>query len=189
MSRHWRTAGHRRSWPSPGVRLIDEDGRQVGAHGDADLDLSSGLPHDRLRVLLGRVVGQVQFGLMRTDVARDAGGVAVSVSGEMVLPAAMALRGRLELVPEQLLSLRVHEDRHGGSRQGEATWVDPDRPHLAFPYSRTTPLLLREVLRAPLERPERARCVSTVLWHWTRPGWKTVAGDAVRLPRDMGWVS
>ncbi|MGH1561905.1 glycosyltransferase family 2 protein [Mumia sp. DW29H23] len=170
----------------PRVVLIDEGGERVGEHDDADLDIATGEAHDRVAALLSRVVGQVQFGLMRTDVAREAGGVVVSPAGEMLLPLALALRGRAILVPEQLLAIRVHEDRAGGKRESEIAWVDPSRPRMAFPYSRSTPLMCGAVLRAPIGVRDKARCIAAVLWHWTRPGWRTFAGDVVRLPQDLG---
>src|SRR3954454_19725766 len=95
----------------PRVQLIDESGAVVGRHGDADLDVTSPLPHERLRVVLSRMIGQIQFGLIRTQAIRSAGGVSVSTAGELILPAALALRGPLLLVPDDgLLSIRQHED-------------------------------------------------------------------------------
>lgn len=177
----------------PRVVLVDADGREVGEHGDGDPDLASGLtsgaPHRRLGAVLRRMVGQVQFGVVRTAVLRAVGGVTVSTAGEMVLPAALALRGRLPVVPERgLLGIRQHPERHGGDRASEAAWVDPDRPRTLFPYSRSTALLLRAVAAAPLDPAERARCTATVLGRWTVPGWRTIAGDVVRLPWDAGLV-
>src|SRR5690606_25130910 len=104
----------------PRVRLVDGAGAVVGEHADADLRLDGPAPDERLRVLRARVVTQTQFGIMDTAVARAAGGVVVSPAGEMLFPAALALRGRLALVPgEPLLSIRAHEGRHGGSRESE----------------------------------------------------------------------
>ena len=177
----------------PRVVLVDTEGREVGEHQDGDADLAGGLaasaPHRRLGTVLRRMVGQVGFGLMRTAAARAAGGVRVSTAGEMVLPAALALAGRLEVVPERgLLHIRAHDQRHGGDRASEAAWVDPSRPRTVFPYSRSTFLLLGAVGAAPLDVVERARCAATVLGRWTVPGWRTVAGDLVRLPQDAGLV-
>jgi hypothetical protein len=169
----------------PRVVLINEDGVQVGEHDDATLDITSGAPHQRLAVLLKRVAGQVQFGLMRTRVARETGGVPISIAGEMVMPAALVLRGKLALLTEPALAIRVHETRHGGDRASEAAWIDPNRPRIAFPYSRSTPLLIRAVLKSPLAASDKRRCIESVLWYWTRPGWKTIAGDVIRLPRDL----
>ncbi|WP_278235251.1 glycosyltransferase family A protein [Isoptericola sp. AK164] len=177
----------------PRVVLVDSQDREVGHHKDGDADLADGMaaaaPHRRLATVLRRMVGQVGFGLMRTAAARGAGGVSVSTAGEMVLPAALSLAGRLEVVPERgLLQIRVHEGRHGGDRASEAAWVDPSRPRTVFPYSRSTALLLQAVASAPLDRAERARCAATVLGRWTVPGWRSVAGDLVRLPWDAGLV-
>jgi hypothetical protein len=169
----------------PRVILIDEKDLKIGEHDDADLSITSGAPHKRLAMILKRVVGQVQFGLMRTAIAKDAGGVPISIAGEMVIPAALALRGKIPLLPEPALAIRVHESRHGGDRASEASWVDPARPRIAFPYSRSTPLLIRTVLRSKLGAADKRRCIQTILWHWTRPGWKTIAGDLVRLPYDL----
>lgn len=173
----------------PRVVLIDALGREVGEHNDSCLDLASGPPHRRLDAVLRDHVEQVHYGLMRTAALRRAGGVAVSTAAEMVLPAALALRGRLEMVPERgLLRIRKHAERHGGDRATEAAWVDPDRPRRVFPYARSTALLLRAVAAAPIDGAERARCLATVLRRWTVPGWRMVAGDVARLPWDAGLV-
>jgi hypothetical protein len=169
----------------PRVALIDSDGRKVGEHNDADLDISDDAPHRRLAVVLKRVVGQVQFGLMRTEILRQSGGAPVDVGAEMVLPAALALRGKIALYPQQSLLIRVHEARHGGSRSREAAWVDPSLPPIAFPYARSTPLLFQAIRRAGLPSAEQRRCMRTVLTTWTRPGWRTLVGDLIRLPRDL----
>ena len=169
----------------PRVVLIDEDGKCVGAHQDADLDMMSPLPSERLKVLLRRVVGQTQFGVMDTRLAQAVGGVSLSPSGEMIFPAALALRGRLALVPDGMLSIRAHKERHGGDRASELRWVNPGGTRVAFPYSRSTPLLLREIAAAPLSRRDRRRCTAVVLWWWTRPGWRHIAGDVARLPYDL----
>jgi hypothetical protein len=172
----------------PRVVLIDSDGRKVGEHDDADLDISDEAPHRRLGVVLRRVVGQVQFGLMRTEILRQTGGAPVDVGAEMVLPAALALRGKIALYPQQSLLIRVHDTRHGGSRSTEAAWVDPSLPPIAFPYARSTPLLFQAIRQAGLPSAERRRCIRTVLAKWTRPGWRTLIGDLIRLPRDLHLV-
>lgn len=173
----------------PRVCLIDEEEVVVGRHDDGDLRLDQPAAHDRLRVLLARVVTQTQFGIMEAEVARAAGGVVVSSAGEMLLPAALAIRGRLALVPgDPIVSIRVHGDRHGGSRESEMAWVDPSRPRTAFPYSRSTPMLLDIVARSPLSLREKSLCAVAVLRWWTVPSARTIAGDIVRLPSDLGLV-
>jgi GT2 family glycosyltransferase len=173
----------------PRVQLIDAAGVVVGRHEDADLDVTSPLPHERLRAVLSRVIAQIQFGLLRTDAVRSAGGVSVSSAGEFILPAGLALRGALPLVPDEaLLSIRQHEDRAGGHRESEIAWADPSRPRVPFPYSRSTPLLLQAVSRAGLPAAERRRCRRTVLRYWTLPGWRSIVGDVARLPWDAGWI-
>lgn len=172
----------------PRVRLINRVGDIVGEHSDADLDIASDDPAERVREILVRFVTQTQFGVMRTAAARAAGGVSVDVAGEIVLPLALALRGKLELVPEQLLLIREHEDRHGGDRASEVAWVDPSRPSVPFPYSRATWLFLKAIAEAPLTAHQRRTCYTTVLRHFTMPTWRTFAGDLVRLPRDLQLV-
>lgn len=173
----------------PRVQLIDAGGTVVGRHEDADLDVVQDTPHERLALVLRRVVAQVQFGLMRTEAVRSAGGFSPEFAGEFVLPAAMALRGKLLLScrDEPRLSIREHGSRHGGNRGSEVAWVNPDRPHVPFPYSRTTPLILRAVAGAALPRNERVRCCQAVLWNWTAPHARSIVGDVVNLPRDLGW--
>jgi Glycosyl transferase family 2 len=170
----------------PRVSLIDDAGDVIGAHGDEDLYLSASEPHRRIDVLLRRVVSQVQFGVMRTELLRASGGAAASIGGEMVMPLAMCLRGTAELVPLQLQLIRAHAERHGGHRAAEASWVDPSRPRTAFPYSRSTTQLLAAIRRSPLSRREKRRCAVVVLRAWTVPGWRTLVGDLLRLPEDLG---
>lgn len=170
----------------PRVTLIDENEQVIGAHSDADLDMTSDDPSARLKVLLTRVVGQTQFGIVDTRVARAAGGMSLSPGGEMVYPTGLALRGKLALVPAGFLSIRVHASRHGGDRSSELSWIDPNRPRVLFPYSRSSWLLLRQVAAAPLSSRDRARCVGAVLRWWTRPGWRTIVGDLIRAPYDLG---
>ncbi len=173
----------------PRVKLIDSEGHVVGEHDDVDLDISSDNPADRVGALLTRFVTQTQFGVMRTVVARRAGGVSVDVAGEIVLPLALALRGKLRLVPEQLMLIRQHEDRHGGDRQSELDWVDPSRPAVPFPYSRATWLFLKAISQAPLTAKQRRDCYATVLRDFTAPTWRTFVGDVVRLPRDLKLIA
>lgn len=174
----------------PRVQLINPEGTVTGRHDDEDLELGEDAPHERLRKVLQRRIAQIQFGMMRTDEVRRAGGVSVSTGGEFILPAAMALRGRclLSSPDEPRLSIRQHDDRSGGDRKSEATWIDPSRPHVPFPYSRSTPLMLRTVATTPLTAEERRRCYATVLRYWTVPDLRAVAGDISHLPWDAGWI-
>lgn len=174
----------------PRVQLIDPSGAVVGRHDDADLELAQDAPHERLAEVLHRRIAQIQFGMMRTDLVRQAGGVSVSTGGEFILPAAMALRGRclLSSPDEPRLSIRQHEDRSGGDRESEAAWIDPTRPHVPFPYSRSTPLMLKTVADAPLTSAERRRCYAAVVRYWAIPDSRSFAGDLMRLPWDAGWI-
>ena len=174
----------------PRVQLIDEAGNVIGRHNDADLDIVADAPHERLKIVLARVVGQIQFGLMRTEAVREVGGISVSTSGEMIMPAALALKGKLVLssAEEPLISIRQHEGRTGGNRTTEAVWIDPGRPYIPFPYSRSNALLFRAISNADLGRAESLRCYRTTLWNWTRPGLRSIGGDLARLPWDAGWV-
>lgn len=170
----------------PRVRLIDADDRVVGAHDDADLDLTSPDPCDRLHVLLTRVAAQVQFGILATRTAQELGGISRQPGGEMVFPTGLVLQGPLELVHDGFVSIRDHAGRHGGRRLSELAWLDPSRRRVAFPYSRSSALLLDTVRSAPLSARDRRRCAATVLRDWTGPGWRTIVGDVLRLPSDLG---
>lgn len=173
----------------PRVQLINSTGEVTGVHDDADLHVDSDVVADRIRTLLIKFVTQTQFGVMRTETAKAAGGTCADVAGEMVLPLALALRGKLALVPERLLSIREHERRHGGDRASEAAWVNPDRPRVVFPYSRATPLFLRTVANAPLTETQRRSCYLVILRHFALPNVKTFIGDLIRLPWDAGWLA
>ncbi|WP_166980312.1 glycosyltransferase family 2 protein [Paramicrobacterium fandaimingii] len=175
----------------PRVNLIDENSNIVGQHEDGDLDLGQSSAHERIRVLFRRKVAQIQFGLMRTNVVREFGGVSVSTGGEFIMPASLALRGRclLSSTDAKRLSIRQHLDRSGGHRNSEAAWVDPSRPNVPFPYSRSITLMLTAVARAPLSMSERRRCFRAVLQNWVAPQLRSVAGDVARLPWDAGWIT
>lgn len=175
----------------PRVNLIDENSNIVGQHEDGDLDLSQPSAHERISVLFRRKVAQIQFGLMRTQVVREFGGVSVSTGGEFIMPASLALRGRclLSSPDAKRLSIRQHVDRSGGHRNSEAAWVDPSRPHVPFPYSRSITLMTKAVARAPLSMSERRRCFRAMLRYWAAPQLRSVVGDVARLPWDAGWVT
>ncbi|MCL2455001.1 MAG: glycosyltransferase family 2 protein [Micrococcales bacterium] len=172
----------------PTVMKIDEDGTDLGRWDERLYVDLVGPAHERLAQVLRHRIWPVQFGMFRTSAVRAAGGVYVSTAGEYVLPAAIAVRGNVRLVPEAVQQIRHHVDRSGGERRSEAVWVDPNRPHVAFPYSRKIPLVRRAVLDAGLDRAERRRCLRVVFRDWTLPGVQTVVGDLIRLPLDLGWV-
>ncbi|PFG30454.1 glycosyltransferase family 2 protein [Paramicrobacterium agarici] len=175
----------------PRVNLIDENSAVVGQHEDGDLDLGQPSAHERIRVLFQRKVAQIQFGLMRTHVVRESGGISVSTGGEFIMPTSMALRGRclLSSPDAKRLSIRQHVDRSGGHRNSEAEWIDPSRPNVPFPYSRSITLMMKAVARAPLSMAERRRCFNAVLRYWAAPQLRSVAGDVARLPWDAGWIT
>ena len=172
----------------PRVALIDAIGDRCGEHDDADLDMASDDLTVRLDVLLRRVVGQVQFGLIRTEHLRSAGGTIATVGGEMIMPLSLCLRGKMILVPEQLLNIRMHAERSGGNRRSEARWVNPNMKAMAFPYSRVSLQMLRAVSRSPLSARDKRRCAEVVLRAWTVPNRRSIVGDFVRLPEDLGVV-
>ncbi|MCL2423269.1 MAG: glycosyltransferase family 2 protein [Micrococcales bacterium] len=176
----------------PWVRRLDEDSVDRGPYEDhlyVDLD---GPAHERVALVLKGMLWPTQFGLFRTEVVRAAGGTCVSTSGEYVLPAALAVRGRLRLVSDAVQHIREHTERAGGERVSEAVWVDPNRPHVVFPYARKIPLVYQAVRdgarEVGLDAAERRACLRAVHRTWTLPGLRAVAGDVVRLPVDLGWV-
>ncbi|MCL2849812.1 MAG: glycosyltransferase family 2 protein [Micrococcales bacterium] len=175
----------------PWVRRLDDEGTDCGPY-DPQLyvDLVGPAP-ERVALVLKHMLWPTQFAMFRTDVVRAAGGTCVSTSGEYVLPAALAVRGRLRLVEPAVQFIREHPERAGGERRSEAVWVDPNRPHVVFPYARKIPLVYQAVRDGArdvqLAGPQRRACLRAVHRTWTLPGLRAVAGDVVRLPVDLGW--
>jgi glycosyltransferase involved in cell wall biosynthesis len=176
----------------PQVLRLDEAGHDQGRYPEHLYVDLAGPPHERVGRLLGGLLWPVQFGLFRTSVVRAVGGIRVSTSGEFVMPTALAVRGRVRLVDEAVQHIREHAGRAGGERRSEAVWVDPNRPHVVFPYARKIPLVYRAVRDgardAGLDQAERRACLRAVNQTWTLPGLRTVVGDVLRLPVDLGWV-
>lgn len=176
----------------PQVLRLDESGTDRGRYPEHLYVDLVGPPHERVGTLLADELWPTQFGMFRTSVVRAVGGIRVSTAGEFVMPAALAVRGRLRLVDDAVQYIREHPSRSGGERRSEAVWVDPNRPHVVFPYARKIPLVYRAVRdsarAAGLDPAERRACLRAVHRHWTLPGLRTVAGDVVRLPGDLGWV-
>lgn len=168
-----------------GVELVAGDGEHIEFWEDDDLGLDTDSASERLSRLLRSNATSVQFGTFRTDVLREAGGVSLSIGGEMVLPTALALRGSLVRAPGSLQAIRHHPGRRGGDRLSEARWVNPDHRRTAFPYSRSTIHLIDAVLRAPLDRREKWKCTQVVLRDWSVPRWRYVMGDLRHLRKDL----
>ena len=82
--------------------------------------------------------------------------------GDGVLLARLALRGRLEEVPEFLFLSRRHAGqsaRMEGDRHSYVVWFDPrNRGKLVFPRWRTFFEYFRSIRRAPLTLTERLKC-------------------------------
>lgn len=117
------------------------------------------------------------FGVLRTDVVRELGGLGAYPSSDRVLVCALALRGRLLEIPAFLLLHREHPHRSvhvHGWREHSLAWWDPARTgRLAFPHWRVLGELVRAVRRAPLSRRQRRRC-DRVLAGW--------------LAEDLNWA-
>lgn len=168
-----------------GVQVIDSSDEYLFAYGDTDLGLDDPRPSVRLSRCLRSDAMAVQFGVHRTLVLRELGGVSVTIGGEMVLPAGLALRGPLVRAPGRSLSVRQHESRYGGRRLSEAMWVNPNHKRSAFPYSRSSIEIARTIRNSPISGAERRRSYAVVLRDWTLPKWRYFAGDVRHLATDL----
>jgi glycosyltransferase involved in cell wall biosynthesis len=171
----------------PQTMIIDDSGNEVDVY-DNRLDMRHEDPADRLRHMIRNVrLANPIFGLMRTDVIKDVGGLPAYNSGDLVMIAGLALRGWFIELPEPLFRRRMHEGMSWKAMktpEGFASWFDPSKRHLVvFPMWRLWRELLAEVFRAPLTRRQRRKAALVVVLEWPRRKWKRLGREIVRVPR------
>ena len=122
------------------AEYIDEHGRQILCKGLLTVDAAMERACDRFEHLI-RLEHNCNaiFGLMRTAVLKQTGLHGAYADSDRVLLAEMGLRGRFHLIPERLLSRRLHAlqvtARYSG-RQERTLAFDPSREQ-AGPSIRT----------------------------------------------------
>lgn len=170
----------------PQTVLIDEDGNEIEVF-DNGLHLPQEDPLLRLRQALRNLrLANVIFGLMRTEVIKQVGGIPTYHSGDMVMIVGMTLRGRFSEIAEPLFMRRVHQGmswRASRSPEGFATWFDPSwKPWVVFPSWRVWRELLSELNRAPLTASQKARGTRIISIEWPRRRRDLLRHEIVRAP-------
>lgn len=124
-----------------GTRLIDEAGDPIGDHRDG-MHLPFPEPWRRMRAFAAhRWLCNPCFGVIRTDVLRDATTlIAPSDSSDVTFLAQVALAGRVHEVPDRLFFRRVTRDSRGLGEQSDGQARSGSaRPRRASPASRRWP--------------------------------------------------
>lgn len=170
----------------PQTVIIDEHGVDQAIF-DNRLDLYHDDPVARLRHLIRNFrLANVIFGLMRTEAIRAVGGIPRYNSGDVVMIAGMALRGRFSEIPEPLFYRRIHggmSRKASKSLEGFATWFDPTRrPLVVFPLWRVWREMFHEIRRSPLEPAEKVRASAVLAYEWPRRHWLRLQHELRRAP-------
>ena len=140
---------------------IDAYVRRIGGH-PYSLDLTSTRPTERFGRLMRFPTGQrVLYGVIRADALRTTGLHAHYHGSDRALLAELTLRGRIREIPEELWSSREHPARSPYVRATSAWQPETRRSFLTHVAILSN--LLHIVLRAPLDRRERVRCLATLV--------------------------
>jgi glycosyltransferase involved in cell wall biosynthesis len=126
------------------------------------------------------------WGLMRTDVARQAGGIGSFIGADEVFVLSMALRGRFLQVPDHLLCVRDHwgayhtyqSKNRGREGAAEAIWLDTAaqaRVHL--PYWGRIRRYVGAVHDVDLDRRTKLRIDRTVVAAVARQRWERLLSE------------
>jgi glycosyltransferase involved in cell wall biosynthesis len=164
------------------VGVVDEDGRRIKQVPEAFEQLDAPHPARRIRDLLLTRHGAFHlWGIMRTDLLRRAGGHGPYPGADRVTLVAMALRGRLHLIPNELFMTRDHRQRSVRqlpSIYRRAMWHDPRHRGRPLPHWKLASGYLGAIRAAPISQRERIVCLAVFLrwltWNWT---WARLAND------------
>ncbi|OLD57057.1 MAG: hypothetical protein AUI54_04160 [Acidobacteria bacterium 13_1_40CM_2_56_5] len=126
----------------PRTVLIDAEGRFLRRYDD-NLDLTMPSAADRFHWVLQNIgLGNVQYGLMRSDVLRHTSLFGNFAASDLVLIAELALYGEFREIPQDLFFRRMHDgagilerksNRRSGSSLLDSALLQP-RIDPAVPY-------------------------------------------------------
>ena len=173
----------------PQTVIIDDEGSAVEVF-DNNLDLRSSDPVHRLRAFIKNyTLSNVLFGLMRTEAIRSTGGIPDYNPGDVVMIAALALRGRFVEIPKPLFMRRVHEEmswKASKTPEGFAQWFNPDRdPLIVFPRWRAWRGMIRVAWSSPLTMGEKVRATAVVLLTWPNRYGSQLFREITRMPKGL----
>lgn len=173
----------------PQTVVIDGEGSAVEVF-DNNLDLGSSDPVDRLRAFIENYTrSNVIFGLMRTEAIKSTGGIPDFNPGDVVMIAALALRGRFVEIPEPLFMRRVHEEmswKASKTPEGFTQWFNPDRdPLIVFPRWRAWRGMIRVAWSSPFTMGEKVRATAVVLLAWPNRYRSQLFREITRMPKVL----
>lgn len=164
------------------VVVIDQDGRFLAERDDADLGLDAPSAAARIGHLLGKLAGQLEFAIHRTDALRRTGVIQPFIGCELAMLTNLLAQGPAIPVPDQLLELRRHPQQYGTDRFSESAWYAHERQRGRYlPFTWLNLELVRAVATTDLSAAGKFDCVGAILRNWTVPRWRTVAGDFLHL--------
>jgi hypothetical protein len=136
----------------------------------------------------GHIVHEI-FGVFRAEALRTSPLIGSYVGSDLVLLAALALRGRFQQIPEILFEHREHKGRSArstGGARGYARWFDPSRSaRFVMPHWRRMLENTSSVVRAPLKLREKAELISDI-GRAARWNGRTLVAEVLQVVRPGG---
>lgn len=173
------------------VQVIDESDEVIEDRDDSGIGADASMPHERLANVYRKLANQLQFGIMRTDSLRRAGGHGSYYAADMTLLTSVLIEGPMVQVEEPLLWLRKHPAQFGNDRFSEMRfYAKPGQSGKYLPWIWLNAQMARTILLSdqPLSLAERGRCLNALLLKWTVKQWRGIAGDFRYLPKTTRTV-
>jgi glycosyltransferase involved in cell wall biosynthesis len=172
-----------------GTQFIDDEGMPIREY-KFPVDVNSATRRELFLLYAGggHIVHEI-FGVIRAEALRTSPLIGGYVGSDLVLLAALALRGRFHQVPEILFEHREHKGRSArstGGARGYARWFDPSKSaRFVMPHWRRMLENTSSVVRAPLQWREKARLI-TDIGRAARWNSRTLVAEILQLVRPGG---
>jgi glycosyltransferase involved in cell wall biosynthesis len=151
----------------PKTILIDAEGNILGGYDD-NLDLRAPGAADRFQWVLQNIgLGNVQYGLIRTNVLRRTSLFGSFPGSDVVLIAELALYGQFCEIPQYLFFRRMHDAAtsslvHKPLETAQTFWNAKASSNVDLHYWTHRYHNLLSILRSPLGTTEKLRCLSVL---------------------------
>jgi glycosyltransferase involved in cell wall biosynthesis len=170
------------------IDVIDEAGLVTGALPPIGRPGTDPNPAVRIRQFLDKEAWDVVYGVVRTKVLRQLGGMPHMVGDDVVLGVDLLLRGPMYYVDEALFQRRRHSgqssEQHDPSA-GALQQAPGSQPWLTMPHWAINAELYRRVVSAPLPRRDRSAAARAVFQGWTVPKRRRLLGDIRRTGENV----